>query len=228
MNNNGMTTTTPVSMGTYRATGDLKLCYNGMHASKRIIDAFENSVGSILCRVTCGGDIILSDDKLCSEWRRVEWMVDATELLYEFACSVTEDIIKEEVKEPNPLYIKLIGVRRAWLAGNATDSDLRKAHSELVSATNSPRFQLNNWHSYGALKTLLNPNSHYLSNPNPDYCVVKYIMTMRKSQIYYMSKKSQYYDHYSEHRNAVYNVDEEFEKQFQKLVRAAVGDKASE
>lgn len=75
--------------------GPPRLCEWGMHASRSIMDALTYSRGSLLCRVWIGGEIVEGDDKIAGTSREVEWMLDARELLFEFACLCAEKACKE-------------------------------------------------------------------------------------------------------------------------------------
>ena len=57
----------------------------GLHASRNLLDALTYAPGNILCRVELRGTIIESSDKLVASRRYVEWTLDATDLLREFA-----------------------------------------------------------------------------------------------------------------------------------------------
>ena len=66
---------------TLTARGELKLCNNGMHASRRAIDALYYAPGPVVCRVELSGEIIEDDDKLCARRRTIIAMADATDTL---------------------------------------------------------------------------------------------------------------------------------------------------
>ncbi len=48
---------------TYRAEGPLVMCRNGMHASKRALDALKYAPGPVVCRVQLGGEALHDSDK---------------------------------------------------------------------------------------------------------------------------------------------------------------------
>lgn len=64
----------------------LQMCARGLHASLKPLDAAHYAYGPIICRVELRGYTIEDHDKLCSSWRRVLWMADATDILRAFAC----------------------------------------------------------------------------------------------------------------------------------------------
>ena len=103
--------------------GDPVLCDNGMHGSVRLIDALRYASGPIVCRVEIEGDVIEGDDKLCGRRRTVLWMLDATQILHEFACQCTEDALAL-VEQPDARSVEVIAAKRKWLKGEITDKEL--------------------------------------------------------------------------------------------------------
>lgn len=104
-------------------TGDPELCENGMHGSKRLIDALRYAPGCILCRVNITGNIIKGDNKIVGRERMVLWMVDATNILHEFACLCTEDALSL-MDSPDKRSRNALAVKRKWLGVRATDDEL--------------------------------------------------------------------------------------------------------
>ena len=72
--------------------GQIVLCKNGLHASRRAIDALSYAPGSTICRVTLDGTILEDTDKLCAERRRIEWRIDGDALLCAFARRCALDV----------------------------------------------------------------------------------------------------------------------------------------
>lgn len=107
----------------YYASGPLAICKNGMHACIRVIDALQYAPGYTLCYVTCGGDIVQHGNELCSRWRRVERMMDATKLLHEFSCNIAEEMLQITKITEQQLF-DAIATKRAWINGKGTDKDL--------------------------------------------------------------------------------------------------------
>ena len=70
---------------TLRQPPPLSLCYVGMHASVDIMDALSYAPGPILCRVRLWGAKAEGTDKICAEYRRCDWLVDATPALRRWA-----------------------------------------------------------------------------------------------------------------------------------------------
>jgi len=79
------------------AEGDLELCENGMHASKRILDALRYAPGTIICRVELTGELRHADDKMVGRQREVLWMLTAAQsedVLRRFARSCALDVVE--------------------------------------------------------------------------------------------------------------------------------------
>ena len=70
---------------TITVDGKLKMCEWGLHASKRVLDALEYSPGPIACLVTLSDDVIHADDKSVASSRTCIAMVNATDILWQFA-----------------------------------------------------------------------------------------------------------------------------------------------
>jgi hypothetical protein len=115
----------------------LELCCWGLHASKRAIDALEYAPGSIACRVELSGEILEGYDKVCATERTVLQMVDATNVLHEFACWCAEQALlqeREAGREPDPRSWAAIEAKRKWLRGEITDSELVAARDAALDA----------------------------------------------------------------------------------------------
>jgi hypothetical protein len=69
------------------------LCTQGLHASKRLIDALQYAPGSILCKVKLGGTVVHGEDKSAATERTVIAMADCTDILREFARRCALDVI---------------------------------------------------------------------------------------------------------------------------------------
>ena len=121
---------------TLECKGKPKLCDNGMHGSVRLIDALRYASGPIVCRVEIEGDVIEGRDKLCGRRRTVLWMLDATQILHEFACQCAEDALAL-VEQPDPRSVAAIKAKRAWLRGEITDKKLAAASAAAWAATDT-------------------------------------------------------------------------------------------
>lgn len=111
---------------TITAEGTLKMCQNGMHASKRIIDALQYAPGAILCRVDLTGELQHENDKSVGCKRKVLWMIDATKVLHEFACRCAERAL-QRAKVNDKRCHEAIRIKRLWLTGDATEEELTTA-----------------------------------------------------------------------------------------------------
>jgi len=105
-----------------------------MHGSVRLIDALHYASGPIVCRVEIEGDVIEDEDKLCGRRRTVLWMMDATQLLHEFACQCAEDALAL-VEQPDERSVKAIEAKRKWLNGEVTDEELASARAASWAAS---------------------------------------------------------------------------------------------
>ena len=123
---------------TLECDGKPVLCDNGMHGSVRLIDAAYYASGPIVCRVKIEGDVIEDEDKLCGRRRTVLWMLDATKILHEFACSCAEDALAL-VAQPDPRSVAAIEAKRAWLRGEITDEELDAASAAAWAASRDAR-----------------------------------------------------------------------------------------
>jgi len=123
----------------YEAEGELRMCYNGMHASVEPLDALYYAPGSLVCRVELSGEILRDTDKLCARYRKVLAMADATRTLHLFACDVAEEALSI-AKATDERSHNAIRVKRAWLDGKATTVELGAARSAAVDATTAPAF----------------------------------------------------------------------------------------
>ena len=118
---------------TLECEGEPALCSNGMHGSVRLIDAVYYASGPIVCRVEIEGDVIEGEDKLCGRRRTVLWMLDATRLLHEFACTCAEDALAL-VEQPDARSVTVIAAKRRWLRGEITDEELDAAEDAAWAA----------------------------------------------------------------------------------------------
>ena len=128
----------PVRPGvTYVTRKPLVLCTSGLHASIRAIDALQYAPGALVCRVECGGEIIHGDDKLACSRRRVVWMADATRTLHEFALWCAERALA--LVTPDPRSLEVLRVKRLWLDGQATNTELTAARDAALAAARDAR-----------------------------------------------------------------------------------------
>ena len=109
------------------AEGELKMCNNGMHASRDLMVALDHAPGPILCRVELSGERLVSDDgKLCARTRTVLAKADVSATLHQFALKVARRALRK-AKVKDPRCWNALAVKEKWLKGEATDEELRKA-----------------------------------------------------------------------------------------------------
>ena len=102
---------------THAVEGEIRLCENGLHASKRAIDALRLGGGPVVFKVKLSGDVVHDESKSASRERTyVAGGIDVTETLVEFACCVAEAaMLLAEHYDP-----------RSWEAIEATRAYMRK------------------------------------------------------------------------------------------------------
>jgi hypothetical protein len=124
----------PVEAGwTYMYDGLPIPCHQGLHASRRAIDALDFAPGAVICRVECAGRVVEGHNKLACTERTVLWMADATEALHLFACDEAElALTAREIRDERSW--NAIRVKRDWVKGNASDSDLTAARAAARAA----------------------------------------------------------------------------------------------
>ena len=140
LNENGRTgygNRKPVPGATMHCHGELVLCQNGLHASKRAIDALHYATGSIIQRVELVGERRDESDKSCARSRGCLWIADATRTLHEFALwcgEVALDAEREAGRKPDARSVEVLAVKRRWLDGLATDAELDAARDAAWAA----------------------------------------------------------------------------------------------
>ena len=119
-----------------------ELCYSGLHASKRLIDALDYAPGPILTKVTLGGTVIHGHDKSVATERTIIAIADVSYILREFARKCALDVI--HLWDAPKVVIKYLKtcdesiMYAAWYAvGTAIDDDdnnIRSAGSAAMYA----------------------------------------------------------------------------------------------
>jgi hypothetical protein len=102
------------------------LCQSGLHASRNLLDALHYAHGNILCRVRLSGEIVHGDDKMVATERTVLWMRSVAPILHEFACRSAERALRRAGVTDERCW-NAIKVKRLWLAGKATNTELTAA-----------------------------------------------------------------------------------------------------
>ena len=132
---------------TLSCTGKPESCVNGMHGSKRIIDALQYAPGTICCRVEITGDVIIGNDKIVGRHRKVLWMVDVEETLHEFACRCAEGVL--HIIDNDPIAVAAIKAKRDWICGTITDAELASAWASARASARASAWD-SAWDSAGA------------------------------------------------------------------------------
>lgn len=110
----------------WRVKGPIGLCKRGLHGSILPLDALYYAPGPIVTRTAHSGTVIHGEDKLVSTRRKILGMADATTVLHEFACDVTEQIMQRADTTDEGCWAAL-EVKRRWIRGEATDEELMAA-----------------------------------------------------------------------------------------------------
>ena len=112
-------------------------CENGLHWSRRAIDALRYAPGAIICRVRASGEIEEETDKGCSSERTCIAMADAITTLHEFAVWSARGALtreREAGRKPDPRSWAALEVKERWIRGEATDGELAVAESAARAA----------------------------------------------------------------------------------------------
>jgi hypothetical protein len=123
---------------------------DGMHASPGPLQALECAPGPIVCLVELRGDLVVGDDHhstAVARERRAIWMADATRVLHEFALWCAEEelqLIEGATRDDAALKEvavsrKCLAIKRAWLAGQATEAEVFAAKDAAWAAKNATR-----------------------------------------------------------------------------------------
>ena len=117
----------------------LGMCYNGLHASIKPLDALgycppeRKREGLVICRVELSGQIKHEDNKLCAERRKVLWWARCENVLHEFACLCAEDALAL-IDSPDPRSAAAIKAKREWVKGVISDEQLAAAREAAKDA----------------------------------------------------------------------------------------------
>jgi hypothetical protein len=107
------------------------MCADGLHASRRLIDALRYAPGSRLHRVECANVVEEVADKLLCRRRRILWSLDADGLLREFARMCALDVF-DMIRAPTAA----LEILAAWLV-TGDESFRAAAYSAARSAAYS-------------------------------------------------------------------------------------------
>jgi len=108
---------------TYTCEGEVKLCENGLHGSRKIMDALQYAPGSICCKVEIWGEVKEDDDKLVGRNRKILKMINAEKILRKFARLCALDVIdKWDAPEVVIKYLKTGNEKLRDAAGDAASA----------------------------------------------------------------------------------------------------------
>ena len=113
---------------------DIKICERGLHASKRLIDAFEYAKGSVLSQVRCWGNVETQSDKIVAEYRVADTILDIDFQLHWWATDIASDALGYCGVTDQRSW-DAIETKRSWLCGNSTDDELDEARSAAWDAS---------------------------------------------------------------------------------------------
>ena len=112
-----------------RVEGKIVPCVHGLHGSERALDALQFAPGTGVERAFLRGDIIAhGGNKHVASERLCLWVADASRALHEFMLWCGEEALAL-VDNPDPRSVEVLAVKRRWLAGEATDAELKVARS---------------------------------------------------------------------------------------------------
>jgi len=171
---------------TLTVDGPIVPCERGLHASRQVLDALEYAPyapASWLARVRCHGTVVEDFDKLAASARTTVWLADVSRVLHTFACDVAEDALRREHaagRELDSHFWEALQVKRAWIAGTATDAERHAAESaawriaylrrnmapSAQDAAWSAAWSINASAKYAVLRAV----THALSVPGTTYC----------------------------------------------------------
>ena len=106
------------------------ICYAGLHASVRAMDALYHAPGCVIRRVRVYGDLQTQYDKVCGSHREVLWTADATSALRLFAADCAESVFEFiEDEEAKLAAAWAIDAARRFARGEADEEELAAARA---------------------------------------------------------------------------------------------------
>ena len=122
---------------TYHVEPPIKICSNGMHGSRKVLDALGHLAGPILTLCEVWGEFAEQSDKIVAEYRRPLWGKDISTELNEWACCNAEVALLVAEIEDSRCW-EAIEAKRAWLRGEISDKELDAAwHAAWLAARDS-------------------------------------------------------------------------------------------
>ncbi len=137
---------------TYTCKGVPKLCKNGMHASKRAIDALRYAPGNIVCLVYM--DVVEKDiDKIVGKSRKVLYMADSSIVLQKFALIVAKealDAVKSSGGFTDIRSYEAIEAKHKYLNGALDEDSMKTAASAAYAASSASSYDASSSAAYAA------------------------------------------------------------------------------
>ena len=121
---------------TYSVEGDITICKNGLHGSRRLIDALQYSGQFLLEKVEIWGDVVEQGDKLVGRNRKCLALIDAKKIILWSVCHFAERAMKKTGWEDKRSW-DAINTARRWLRGDATIDDVKTAADAAHAAYSS-------------------------------------------------------------------------------------------
>ena len=118
---------------TYHVEPPIKICSNGMHGSRKVLDALGYLAGPILTLCEVWGEFAEQSDKIVAEYRRPLWGKDISTELNEWACCNAEVALLVAEIEDSRCW-EAIEAKRAWLRGEISDKELAAARDAALAA----------------------------------------------------------------------------------------------
>jgi len=118
---------------THAVSGDIKLCKNGLHASKKLMDAIYYAPGTIVYRVELSGKIEKGEDKLVAQKRTyLSGGIDVSETLRKFARMCALDVVG--IWEAPEVVIRYLKTGDKSMRGAARATALAAAWNDALDA----------------------------------------------------------------------------------------------
>lgn len=125
---------------TLRAEGPLELNANGLHGSLKALDALRYAPGFIVARTAHGGEIVYSEDILCSRTRTALWIVDARAVVLDWLCVILDRCLTSEVGAghvPDARAWGVLTLLQRYARREAPITDVRNATYTATMAANA-------------------------------------------------------------------------------------------
>lgn len=115
---------------TLHAEGPLALWANGLHGSRRALDALRYAPGFTVARTAQGGEIIDGGDTFCSRARTALWIVDARMAVIAWLCLIVDRCLTSEYaagRAPDARVCAAATAMQRYTHAEATITEVRNA-----------------------------------------------------------------------------------------------------